>query len=89
MTMFSTKIRPVTALRNKYPEVEKDIADGPVMLTKNGYGSAVLLSVSLYDELMKRNEIYESMAKSETAINAELGLDAKTALKKTRAKLKI
>ena len=87
--MFSTKIRPVTDLRNKYPEVEKDIADGPVMLTKNGYGSAVLLSVSLYDELMKRNEIYESIAKSEAAIDAGQGLDAKAALKKTRAKLKI
>jgi len=38
---------------------------------------------------MKRNEIYESIAKSEAAIDSGLWMDAKTALKKTRINLKI
>ena len=37
--MFSTQIRPVTDLRNKYSEVETALANGPVVLTKNGYGA--------------------------------------------------
>ena len=89
MTMSATKIRPVTDLRNKYPEVEKDIADGPVMLKKKRIRLRRSPECLALRQTDKRNKIYESIAKSETAINAELGLDAKTALKKTRAKLKI
>ena len=33
------QIRPVSDLRNKYPEIENIVANGnPVYLTKNGYG---------------------------------------------------
>ncbi len=46
-------IRPVSDLRNKYPEVESDVLStgGPVFLTKNGYGSMVLLSLEMYAAL--------------------------------------
>ena len=47
--MYTTQIRPVTDLRNKYSEVETDLANGPVILTKNGYGASVLISLDLYD----------------------------------------
>ena len=44
-------IKPVSDLRN-YTEVLRDIAVGePVFLTKNGYGSMVLLSLAQYAEL--------------------------------------
>jgi prevent-host-death family protein len=34
------EIRPVSDLRNKFPEIEKIVNNGkPVYLTKNGYGS--------------------------------------------------
>lgn len=47
------QIRPVSDLRNKYPEIEKDISTGdPVFLTKNGYGSMVVLSVEAYSRLV-------------------------------------
>jgi hypothetical protein len=34
------QIRPVSDLRNKFPEIEKAVNGGrPVYLTKNGYGA--------------------------------------------------
>ena len=47
--MFATQIRPVTDLRNRYPEVESDLELGPVVLNKNGYGASVLVSIELYE----------------------------------------
>ncbi len=45
-------IRPVTDLRNHYPDVEKDLREsGVVYLTKNGYGTAVLISLDEYTAL--------------------------------------
>ncbi len=47
------RIRPVSDLRNKFPEIENIvIREGqPVYLTKNGYGSMVVLSLEKYAEL--------------------------------------
>ena len=46
------QIRPVSDLRNKYPEIEKAVVGGdPVFLTKNGYGSMVVLSLEAYSRL--------------------------------------
>ena len=87
--MFATQIRPVTDLRNRYPEVERDLERGPVVLTKNGYGASVLVSISLYDKLMAKQALYEAIAKSEVEIDAGEGLDAKAALAKTRATLHV
>ena len=43
--MLATRIRPVSDLRNKYPEVESEIEKGPVYLTKNGTGRYVLMDI--------------------------------------------
>ena len=46
------QIRPVSDLRNKYSEIEKVInKDKVVYLTKNGYGTAVVLSLKKYAEI--------------------------------------
>ena len=46
------QIRPVSDLRNKFPEIENIIKDGqPVCLTKNGYGGMVVMSLDKYAEL--------------------------------------
>ena len=87
--MYTTQIRPVTDLRNRYPEVESDLERGPVVLTKNGYGASVLISISLYDKLMSRQALYETIAKSEAEIDGGQGLDAKAAVAKTRATLHV
>lgn len=46
-------IRPVSDLRNKFPEIESTVLQSgePVYLTKNGYGSMVLLSMEQYAAL--------------------------------------
>ena len=52
------QIRPVSDLRNKFPEIENMVSEGqPVYLTKNGYGSMVVLSLSKYAELTDEIEI--------------------------------
>lgn len=46
------QIRPVSDLRNKFPEIEGVVNNGdPVFLTKNGYGAMVVLSLEQYAEL--------------------------------------
>lgn len=52
-------IRPVSDLRNKFPEIENlVIKEGaPVYLTKNGYGSMVVLSLEKYAELTDDTEL--------------------------------
>ena len=46
------QIRPVSDLRNKFTEIEKIVNGGePVYLTKNGYGSMVVLSIDAYSRL--------------------------------------
>lgn len=46
------QIRPISDLRNKFPEIEKAVGGGdPVYLTKNGYGAMVVLSLDAYSRL--------------------------------------
>jgi prevent-host-death family protein len=46
-------IRPVSDLRNKFPEIEETVinSNAPVFLTKNGYGTMVLMSIEQYSAL--------------------------------------
>ena len=83
-------IRPVSDLRNRFPEIESLVQQGePVYLTKNGYGASVLVSIELYDKLMAKQALYESIARSEEEIDAGNGLDAKAALSAMRATLHV
>ena len=52
------QIRPVSDLRNRFPEIEEIVVkEGqPVYLTKNGYGSMVVLSLEKYEELLNNIE---------------------------------
>lgn len=46
-------IRPVSDLRNNYSDVEQQVnGSGPVFLTKNGYGSMVVMSIDQYESLI-------------------------------------
>lgn len=52
------QIRPVSDLRNKFTEIEKAVSGGePVYLTKNGYGSMVVLSLDSYSKLVQSVEL--------------------------------
>lgn len=45
-------IRPVSDLRNRFTEIEKTVKEGtPVYLTKNGYGTMVVMSIEHYTAL--------------------------------------
>ena len=59
-------IRPVSDLINKYPEIEELVLkeDEAVYLTKNGYGSMVVMSLEKYAKLMSNKE-YEDYIENE------------------------
>ena len=45
-------IRPVSDLRNKFVEIEKTVNGGePVFLTKNGYGTMIVMSIDTYSKM--------------------------------------
>lgn len=51
------QIRPVSDLRNKTIDIENIISEGqPVYLTKDGYGSMVVMSIETYSRLMNFTE---------------------------------
>lgn len=70
-------IRPVSDLRNKFTEIESTVKKGtPVYLTKNGYGSMVVLSLEQYANLtdaheMKLDEADRLAAESDVRYEAE------------------
>lgn len=87
-------IRPVSDLRNKFPEIEETVlnSNSPVFLTKNGYGTMVLMSIeqysSLTDDIEKNLDeadiLSESssirLSKSEVFDNARRLIDEKSKL---------
>ena len=56
-------IRPVSDLRNKYPEIEELVLkeDEEVYLTKNGHGTMVVMSLEKYSKLTKEIEMQNKL----------------------------
>ena len=66
------QIRPVSDLRNKFPEIETIVNSGnPVYLTKNGYGSMVVLSLEEYASLTNNVEMKLDEADRQAAATEE------------------
>ncbi|MFA5528946.1 MAG: type II toxin-antitoxin system Phd/YefM family antitoxin [Peptostreptococcales bacterium] len=65
------QIRPVSDLRNKFPEIEDLVVreQQPVYLTKNGYGTMVVLSLQQYAELTDHIELKLDEADKEANLN--------------------
>lgn len=65
------QIRPVSDLRNKFPEIENIVVkEGqPVYLTKNGHGSMVVLSLEKYAELTDDVEVKLDEADKESTLS--------------------
>ena len=62
-------IRPVSDLWNKFTEIERTVKRGkPVYLTKNGYGSMVVLSLEQYSALTDDVEMKLDEADKEAAL---------------------
>lgn len=50
-------IRPISDLRNNFTEIESVVKEGsPVYLTKNGYGTMVVMSIDAYSRLTDQVE---------------------------------
>jgi len=63
------RIRPVSDLRNKFPEIESLVNEGqPVYLTKNGYGAMVVMSLQHYANIT--SDIEMLMDEADQAANA-------------------
>ncbi|MBQ9443360.1 MAG: type II toxin-antitoxin system Phd/YefM family antitoxin [Lachnospiraceae bacterium] len=62
------QIRPVSDLRNKFTDIERIVQTGdPVYLTKNGYGTMVVLSIDAYSRLTEPEEYIMDVADSAAA----------------------
>lgn len=62
------QIRPVSDLRNRFPEIESVVNGGqPVYLTKNGYGTMVVMSLEHYSQLTENIEAKLDEADKEAA----------------------
>lgn len=67
------QIRPVSDLRNKFPEIESIVNSGsPVYLTKNGYGAMVVLSLEEYASLTDNVEMKLDEADRQAATEERL-----------------
>jgi len=62
------QIRPVTDLQNDYNAIEKEVLEGDetMYLTKNGYGSMVMLSLEKYTELTEKSNVLNVAANANT-----------------------
>ena len=60
-------IRPVSDLRNNFAEISKTVneTEQPVFLTKNGYGSMVVLSMDAFQNMQFESEVYFKLLEAE------------------------
>ena len=81
------KIIPIKELK-KTSEISEMCheADGPIYITKNGYGDMVLMSMENYEAVMRQLAIYRDIEISEKQIENGQTKDARSALKEMRAK---
>lgn len=61
-------------------------ADGPIYITKNGYGDMVIMSMENYEAVMRQLAMYRDIEISEKQIENGQTKDARSALKEMRAK---
>ena len=61
-------------------------ADGPIYITKNGYGDMVIMSMENYEAVMRQLAIYRDIEISEKQIENGQTKDARSALKEMSAK---
>ena len=67
--MFKVQVRPSRDLRNKYAEISNHVKKrNPVIITNNGKGDAVLISIEdyeNYERYMHRQYVLEELSKAE------------------------
>lgn len=61
-------------------------ADEPIYITKNGYGDMVIMSMEIYESIMRQLSVYRDIEISEKQIENGQVKDAKTAVAGMRTK---
>ena len=82
------QIRPITDLRNT-TEISDvcHVKREPIIITKNGYGDLVVMSIEAYEELIETASIDAAIGKAESAyMAANESHDARAALASLRRK---
>ena len=81
------QIRPVSDLRNKFTDIEKVVQNGdPVYLTKNGYGSMVVMSLDSFSRLVEPEEYIMDVA-DQAAASTDIRLSHEEVFGNLRRKL--
>ena len=81
-------IRPVSDLRNKFPEIEETVisSNAPVFLTKKGYGTMVLMSIEQYSALTE--DVERKLDEADTfAANSSIRLSKSDVFDKVRSRI--
>ena len=67
--MATLRVRPVTDVKRRATQIIARLRKEriPVLITEHGRSAAVLLDVESYDELLRRLEILEGLARGERA----------------------
>lgn len=61
----------------------------PIYITKNGYGSMVIMDLNVYEEKMAKLELYNKLALAEDEIRKGKVLDAEDSLAELREKFNV
>jgi len=81
---MTNMVRPVSDLRNNFAEISKIVHETkePVILTKNGYGDMVVMSMESYEKLQFDSEVYFKLLEAERqAAETEKRYSSKEVLK--------
>ena len=67
MSQARKMIRPVSDLRNNFADISRTVHEKqkPVLLTKNGFGDMVVLSMEAYENMRLESEIYVKLRDAE------------------------
>lgn len=83
-----SNIRPVSDLRNNFADISRQVheSDEPVILTKNGYGDMVVLSMEAFENLSFQSEILDKLQEAEEqALACKKCYSTKDVLKEIKA----
>lgn len=84
------QIIPIKDLKNTSEISEMcRVAEEPIYITKNGYGDMVIMSIEMYENTMKRLNMYRELELSEKQVEAGKTKDAREALGNLRDKYEI
>ena len=80
------RIQSSTDLRNGYNEISTfcNETDEPVFITKNGRGDLAVMSISLYEQLIHKDELYRMLKEAEEDFKAGREMTFEESIKKAR-----